>query len=71
MIVNNKRNVVPTTNGNANPHNDAKYSNAVSRAKKQKEREEMQDIVLYKQPVKTLEYFIKELFFKFYTYGKK
>lgn len=57
---------LPTVNGNTNN----KVQNNIDR-QKQKEREERQNLVLWKKPIVTTEYFIKETSTLLYTYGEK
>lgn len=58
--------VAPTANGNTN----TKVQNNIDR-QKQQEREERQNLVLWKKPIVTTEYFIKETSTLLYTYGEK
>lgn len=69
---NGRKVVSNTANGNLTPQqNTVKTNNSSSRSKKQREREEREKIVIWKQPLKTLEYFTKEVFVLLYTFGKK
>ncbi|KAB0791277.1 hypothetical protein PPYR_03077 [Photinus pyralis] len=72
MIVNSRKNAASAANGNATPQPaTAKSVHSNTRLKKQREREEREKIVIWKQPVRTLEYFAKEIFVLLYTFGKK
>ncbi|KAF5307405.1 hypothetical protein FQR65_LT06919 [Abscondita terminalis] len=73
MMVNTRKSATTTTaNGNIAPTTGAtKPSNTSNRMKKQREREEREKIVVWKHPIKTLEYFTKELFFLMCTFGRK
>lgn len=54
----------------ANGHTNSKAQNHVDK-QKQREREERQNLVLWKKPILTTEYFIKETSTLLYTYGEK
>lgn len=56
----------PAVNGNSN----TKVQNTIDK-QKQKAREERQNLVLWKKPIVTTEYFIKETSTLLYTYGEK
>lgn len=56
----------PTANGNSN----TKVQNNIDK-QKQKAREERQNLVLWKKPILTTEYFVKETSTLLYTYGEK
>lgn len=72
MMGNVKKNALNTANGNVSTQNTVKSTaGSTSRSRKQKEREERERLVIWKQPIKTLEYFTKEVFVLLYTYGKK
>ncbi|KAF5286550.1 hypothetical protein FQA39_LY16233 [Lamprigera yunnana] len=73
MMVNTRKTIASTSNGNVTPSTPSatKPSSSTNRLKKQREREEREKIVIWKQPIRTLEYFIKELFFLIYIFGKK
>lgn len=60
----------PTVNG-SNVQNNIKTKNHAEQQKKEKERQERESLVLWKRPVVTVEYFIREVFMLLSTYGKK
>lgn len=55
----------PEANGNNPPRIDS------TERQKELEKKEREGIVIWRRPITTLEYFIKELFIVLYTYGKK
>lgn len=71
MMMNARKTITNTANGNVASSNSSKPTNSSNRLKKQREREERDKIVIWKQPIRTLEYFTKEIFFLMYTFGKK
>ncbi|XP_018326635.1 vacuole membrane protein 1 isoform X3 [Agrilus planipennis] len=62
----------PTANGNSVFEIASnKKTNSTSKHKKQGEKLERESLVLWRRPLKTLEYFFKEVFVLLYTYGNK
>lgn len=59
-----RKDTSPEANGNNPPRID-------SPSLKELERRERETIVIWRKPITTLEYFVKELFIVLYTYGKK
>lgn len=60
----------PTVNG-SNLHNNIRTKNHAEQQKKEKERLERESLVLWKRPIVTVEYFVREVFILLSTYGKK
>lgn len=60
-----RKDITPEANGN----NLARIDNV--QEAKEKEKSEREDIVLWRKPVITLEYFVRESVILLYTYGKK
>lgn len=71
MVRGTKRNAATSTmNGNI-VHNNKKSKNVSEGVKKEKEKKFRQSIVLWKRPLLTIEYFLREVISLLTTYGKK
>ncbi|XP_018578590.1 vacuole membrane protein 1-like, partial [Anoplophora glabripennis] len=60
----------PTING-SNLQNNIRTKNHAEQQKREKERQDRESLVLWKRPIVTVEYFIREVIILLSTYGKK